>query len=344
LNIRIINPVEYLDWDSLLLQSNNHSFFHTSAWAKVLQESYGFLPINFVMFEKDRFSMIIPMMEVHSPLIGKRGVSLPFTDQCSPYYLKMENLQDGVQSVIKFGENNKWRYIDWRDGGYFTERIPPWEVYYKHDIDLDKSESGLFSVLNDNNRRNIKKAIRENVTIKIDQKFDSMKSFCQLNCITRKRHGLPPQPFTFFKSVFTNIISPGDGAIISAFYKENMIASSVFFHFGKNVLFKFGASEMEHQNLRPNNLIMWEAIKWYRHRGFESINLGRTERHNQGLLQYKRTWGAKESLVKYYRYDVDKKTYRQKRQGSGDFYTKIFARTPKFLLRIFGRLFYRHAG
>jgi hypothetical protein len=283
-------------------------------------------------------------MEVYSPLKGKRGVSLPFTDQCTPYFQKKEFLQDAVQSAIDYGEKNKWKYIEWRDSPYFAESISPWEAYYVHDIDLAKTESRLFADLSDSNRRNIKKAIREGVTIKVDQSFDAIESFYRLNCLTRKRHGLPPQPFSFFKNVFEHIISTGYGTVVSAFHKEKVIAASVFFHFGTRALFKYGASEMEHQNLRPNNLIMWEALKWYNNNGFKTMNLGRTEPKNKGLLQYKRTWGAKESLLKYYRYDIRKQACLQKRPGRGDLYTRLFAQTPIIILRIIGRLFYKHAG
>jgi len=125
--------------------------------------------------------------------------------------------------------------------------------------------------------------------------------------MTRKRHGLPPQPFVFFKNVFDYIISKGYGIVVSALQSNTTIGASVFFHFGKNALYKYGASDMKFQNLRPNNLIMWEAIKWYRNRGNETINFGRTEPYNLGLLRFKRLWGASESPIKYYRYECKKR-------------------------------------
>lgn len=111
-----------------------------------------------------------------------------------------------------------------------------------------------------------------------------------------------------------------------------------------NSKFKYGASEIEHLDLRPNNLIMWEALKCYRHQGFETMSLGRTERENDGLLRLKRTWGPKEGLVTYYRYDLRKKTFLEKRAGRGALYASLFTRTPVSVFRVFGRLFYRYFG
>jgi hypothetical protein len=344
MEFQILNPSEYPNWDALLLRSNDHSFFHTSSWAKVLETTYRFKPLYFVGLEGGQAALLIPFMEIRSPLKGKRGVSLPFTDLCTPHVQKKEFLRSAVESVIDFGKENKWRYIEWRASEYFSEETPAWDAYFVHDIDLVKPEAELFSRLSGSNRRNIKKATREGVTVKIDQSNDSLKSFYRLNCLTRKRHGLPPQPFSFFKNVFEYVISEDYGTVFSAFHKEKVIAASIYLHFGTKALFKYGASEIEHHNLRPNNLIMWEALKWYRHQGFKTMNLGRTELAHHGLQQYKRTWGAKERLFKYYRYDIRKKIFLQKLPGGENLYMRLFARTPTFVLRIIGRLFYKHVG
>jgi CelD/BcsL family acetyltransferase involved in cellulose biosynthesis len=166
-----------------------------------------------------------------------------------------------------------------------------------------------------------------------------------LNLITRKRHGLPPQPFFFFKNVFDHILSKGYGVIVTATHKEKVVSASVFFRFGKKALYKYGASELKYQSLRPNNLVMWEAFRWLKDRGVETIDLGRTETYNTGLLQFKRTWGGRESLLKYYRYTLKNRAFSQRRtKRTNPPYTRLFLIVPKSVLRIIGRLFYKHAG
>jgi hypothetical protein len=341
MNLEIINPIEYPDWDTLLIRNGDFSFFHSAAWAKVLKESYGYDPVYFASIEAGRLFLLMPFMNVVSPLTGRRGVSLPFTDRCAPFFLRKELLGDAVEQATGYGIKAGWKYIEWRDADYFSKDPSPWEVYYTHDLNLMRTESELFSSLKDSNRRNIHKAIREGVSIKIDYSLSSVKSFYRLNCMTRRRHGLPPQPFIFFKNVFDSVISKGNGIVVSAFHSNTMIAASVFFHFGKQAMFKYGASDMKHQNLRPNNLIMWEAIKWYRNQGYETLNFGRTEFDNHGLIHFKRLWGPIERTLKYYRYDYKKKIYLQNKQRIG-FQKKIFLRTPASILRILGRLFYKH--
>ena len=80
MDIQIINPIEYEGWDDLLLSTQDYSFFHSSAWAKVLKEAYHYSPTYFTIFDNGNLKALVPVMQVDSFLTGKRGVSLPFTD------------------------------------------------------------------------------------------------------------------------------------------------------------------------------------------------------------------------------------------------------------------------
>ena len=81
-DIDIVNPIDYQGWDDLLISTTGCTFFHTSAWAKVLSETYHYDPVYFTVFDSDRLIGLIPMMKIKSMFTGRRGVSLPFSDYC----------------------------------------------------------------------------------------------------------------------------------------------------------------------------------------------------------------------------------------------------------------------
>ena len=81
-SVQIVDPLAIPDWDALVMSLPGHSFFHSSAWARVLEQTYGYKPIYFAKVENGKLSGLLPMMEVDSWLTGKRCVSLPFSDQC----------------------------------------------------------------------------------------------------------------------------------------------------------------------------------------------------------------------------------------------------------------------
>ena len=177
----------------------------------------------------------------------------------------------------------------------------------------------------------------------IDNSFDSLRKFYRLNCITRKNHGLPPQPFTFFKKVYDYVLSKKYGFIALAHYRDRVIAGAVYFHFGDKAIYKYGASEKQFQHMRANNLIMWEAIKWYAHREYSEFSFGKTNPEHHGLLQFKRGWGAQERSLYYYKYDFNNNRFIEDSVRNEKYY-KILKKMPIACLRMAGSLMYKHAG
>ena len=80
----IVDPTQFPQWDELLFKTPGSSFFHTSSWARVLKESYGYVANYFTEISDGEILTLLPVMEVRSFLTGCRGVSLPFTDSCEP--------------------------------------------------------------------------------------------------------------------------------------------------------------------------------------------------------------------------------------------------------------------
>ena len=346
MNPQTLNPLEFPAWDSFLLRTRDPSFFHSSIWAKILHESYRYKPLYLACIDKERLDLSMPLMEVPGLFAGKRGVSLPFTDHCAPFFREKKALDEAVHFAIDYGTSARWRYIEWRDAECFDADVPPSEAFYGHELDLQKSDEDLLRLLRENNRRNIKRAMREGVTIEFSQSSDSLRAFYRLNCQTRKRHGLPPQPFAFFSNILEHAISKGHGFIVSAYQARRLLASAIFFHFGSQAIYKYGASDPATHLLRPNNLILWEAMKRYRDLNLRTLSLGRTELDNHGLLRYKRSWGARERILKYYRYDLHRRAFLtrgpiSRRRG---FQTKVFSRLPDRILQAIGNLAYRYVG
>ena len=181
------------------------------------------------------------------------------------------------------------------------------------------------------------------MTIRFEHTLEALRGFYRLHCLTRRKHGLPPQPFFFFRNILDHIVSRDHGVIVSAFLSGKVIASSVFFHLGPSAIFKYGASDPASLAHRPNNLVMWEAIKWYRARKATAFNLGRTEIDNEGLRRFKLSWGASEGALIYSRYDFDRVAFARA-SLRGNHPLKLFSRIPIPVLRLAGRLFYKHIG
>jgi hypothetical protein len=344
LPLLIINPIEFPQWNESLRSLPGHSFFHTSSWAEALRASYGYQSHYFTLREGGALSAFLPCMGIRSALTGKRGVCLPFTDYCEPVVSDSTQFPAMFAAAVDFGKKQQWQYLEIRGGESFFPNEEPSEWHYGHTLDLTAGASELFSGLRDSTQRNIRKAEKENINITLSATPNAVQAFCRLNAMTRRDHGLPPQPRHFFQNVYDHILSKEMGFIVQASYNGAAIAANVYFHFGNQLIYKYGASDRACLHLRANHLVMWEAIRWGCDQGYKSLCFGRTEPQNRGLRQFKTGWGAREHSIKYYRYDLRKDAFIKVPGTIKPIYHKIFSKLPIPALNLLGGILYRHMG
>lgn len=343
MSLEPVNPLDIPNWDDLVLATGEASIFHSAAWARVLHESYGYKPVYFASFENGKLTSLMPFMEVDSWLTGKRGVSLPFSDRIKFLGAHGSSLSEVIPQVIDYGKKSGWRYAEWRDGRRLPEGETSTAIFYIHILHFDRDLTKIFSGFSPSTRRNIRRAGREGVNVEVVGSSEALKAFYRLHCMTRKSHGFPPQPYNFFEKILKHIILAHKGFLVLATFEKRPVAGAVFFYFGDTVVFKYGASDRRYHHLRPNNLVLWEAIKWCEEKSFRYLDFGRTKPGDKGLLRFKAGWGTKSQPVSYYKYDLRKRAFL----GDGDTWEwaqRFAGKLPLPIFNLVGSLLYRHVG
>jgi hypothetical protein len=191
-------------------------------------------------------------------------------------------------------------------------------------------------------RRAVRRAQKAGVEVTRHHGLDAVRHFYRLHGITRKRHGLPPPPFGFFRRLHEHVLSEGLGFVALARIGGRPVAAAVFVHFGVKAVLKYAASDRRYQQFRPNNLLLWEAIRWCVADGVLALSLGRTHPDNSGLRRFKSGWGARETNLEYFRYDVRSRAFVAPPDGSRGWHKPVFRHMPGILGRMAGSLLYRH--
>ena len=341
--IQIVNPLDIPDWDTYVYTFPDATIFHSAAWARVLIESYGFVPYYCILYQGKEIAGILPLMEVRDILGRKKGVSIPLSDFCEPLFSNLHDFQKAFELLTGIAQNKKWRAIELRGGEQWLSQELSYDKIYTHEIDLCPEPDIIFKSFSNTNRRNIRKAEKSGISVKHGNSLDAVKSFFYLNCLTRREHGLPPQPWKFFENLWKIFLSQGKGFITLVSYDGRAIAGNVYFIFGDKVLYKYGAFDRSFQYLRPNNSAMWESIKHCRKIGCRRFYLGRTELHHRGLRQFKLGWTQNENLHNYYRYNVARKHFlKNKVSLNRGLTTKIFRFIPQPVLTTIGKILYKY--
>lgn len=332
-----VNPLAHPDWDALLTRRPDFSFFHGAAWTKVLVETYGYRP-NWLAAE----NAWLPLMEVDSWLTGRRGVALPFTDECAPLCATKKEFAPLFAAAVELGKSSRWKHIELRGGNNFLNDAPASLSYFGHSLDLAQGEQRLFENMNGSARQAVRKAEKEGVTVEVAQTEAAIRDFYVLQCQTRRRHGLPPQPLEFFLNISRRILSQNQGIVVLASQGGEKIAGAVYFFLGGRAIYKYGASDFRRQQLRPNNLVMWAAMRWLARHGATSLDLGKTATANEGLRKFKLNLGAIERQIEYVKFDLRTGRFVVENDGVAGWHNRVFRALPVWLARRAGEWLYRH--
>jgi hypothetical protein len=320
------------------------TFFHGSAWAKVLHGTYGFHPHYFVHDNGGDLGAVLPLMEIDSWLTGRRGVGLPFTDECAPLTNDNDSLDAIYDEATAFAAGRKWAYLESRGGKNLIPGSQASTSFWGHALELVADEGAQLAKVSKSAKGVIKKAAQSGLTIEVSNSMEALRQFHRLLCKTRKRHGVPPQPFVFFENIYRHILAENKGCVILAKSGDTAAAGAVYLHWGKSAIYKFAASDEAFKSLGANNLVMWRGIRWHAEQGFTQLNFGRSATSNEGLRKFKLGWGPSEYLIEYVRRDIGNKCFVEKGEESAAWHTRVFNMLPIRLSEMIGAFLYKHAA
>ena len=112
-----------------------------------------------------------------------------------------------------------------------------------------------------------------------------------------------------------------------------------------SIRYAYGASDERYLHLAPNNLLMWTAITLGCTQRYETFDLGRTARDNQGLMEFKRRWGAIQEPLPYYYYPhVEGLASTSEQSLKFRMLTACWKRLPLGVAAPLGGYLYKHLG
>jgi hypothetical protein len=236
----------------------------------------------------------------------------------------------------------KWKYFELRDRSELSAPATPAVSFYGHRLDLKRSAEALLAGFRGSVRRALHKAESSGLTVEVTLERETILEFYWLHARTRRRHGLPPQPLKFFLNIYHEIVSPGMGFVVRASLGTRPISAAVFFHFGKNAVYKFGASDERYQCFRGNNLVVWKGIRHLQDCGARTLHFGRTSLGNRGLRRFKLSWGSEEESIKYFKFHCASEKWVSRPDGVSGVHERVFARLPLVLNCFAGSIIYPH--
>lgn len=289
----------------------------------------------------------IPFMEARTLSGHRKAVSLPFSDTTQPIITDPASFSTLWGHLIEHGRSRHWKTLELRGGATFLYDQPPVSSYFAHELNLEAGSDAVFKGFSPTCIRGIRKAEKAGLTVKHETSREALQIYYKMHCLTRKKQGVPPQPRLFFENIHHHLFIAGKGFVTLVYDQSIPVAGAIFLHVGDKAMYKFGASDPGKLANRPNNLVMWKAIQHLINNGMKSLHFGRTDLSHEGLRRFKLGWGARETHLLYYRYNVDQNCFIKKPETTNPFaslITAMFRHTPIVVSRFIGKHLYKYAG
>jgi lipid II:glycine glycyltransferase (peptidoglycan interpeptide bridge formation enzyme) len=125
-----------------------------------------------------------------------------------------------------------------------------------------RSEDDILTGMNQQWRRNIKKAAKSGVEV-TEGTEEELKAFHDLYVHTAQRDGFTPRPLAYFETMFGALRAEEDDRIklFLARHEGDLVAATIWIRVGGHTWYSYGASSSEKREVRGSNAAQWAMIQ-----------------------------------------------------------------------------------
>ena len=243
-----------------LMNNESARIYHHPAWLQSLCDAYGGEPFYVLITENETITGLAPFI-IFQKGSSKKVVSLPFTNYCDyilPDNIAFNKVHDFIGS--QFGTISEFdlRVL----GDEHLDGFSHTNDYLVHIIELKPTLEETYKSFGRRSiRRFIKKAEENNLTFHLGETEEDLKIFYELEVKLRRDIGLPPAPYDFFYSIWSNLKKQDMIFLPIVFAGDEPIAASLVLYYKDRIYFEYTGLSKEHKEFYGNHKIHWEMIK-----------------------------------------------------------------------------------
>jgi len=270
------------------------TLYHGAPWAEVLGRAYGFR-ILVAMAERGREVSAGCLLSSSKIPFAGRFIGLPFSDSAAPLSV---NAQAAAALLRGLAVAAPRRRASFEIRG--TAAPAPWqtsECFRQWSIDVARPFAELERDADRNFRRQVRHALAQGVAVETGDSEAMMQRFYRLQLETRRRLGVPPQPWRFFAAVHEVFAARGALEVWIAARDGRDLAAVVVLR-ERDALYAKWSARASHGADGASHLLFFSMLKRYAGHAAR-LDLGRTDARNAGLARFKEEMGAAASVLPY---------------------------------------------
>jgi FemAB-related protein (PEP-CTERM system-associated) len=282
-------------WDQFVEQHPHGSPFHTMAWMRSIQATFGFRPYYSLLLNNGEIAGIFPLFLVASRIRAKALISTPFAVYGGVLADSEAAIAAAREYVLGLGAALGVDYIELRNRhesqGIGLTPVPRYVTFTQ---ELTDDEDGLLNMIPRKTRAVVRKSLKSGFETRQSSDFAAFQDLYSSNL---RRLGTPSFPARHFENLIRYF---GERVNVREVLHNGQVAAAVFsFQFREQVLPYYGAADGRFNAQGASTYMYFDQMRCAAAQGFRVFDFGRSKKENSGSYDFKSHWGMRERELPY---------------------------------------------
>jgi len=301
LTVTVAEEAELGAWDEYVRAHPDGSPFLTSAWSRVVESTYGHHPFYLVAKQGSTICGSLPLFLFRSRLFNRVLTTSPYASWGSVCADSEASARLLLDRAIALACELDVNYLELKGlRGYQHPQLCPNTRYVTHRRALADPEIMWSKQLDGRKRRAVRKAQKYFLTC--GSGHELLECFYKLMVMTMHRLGTPVHSKAFYRNILSTFGQQAN--VLVARHRGAPVAGFLLVRHQGTMFHLAGGSDARYQYVRPNDFLMWEALRWAHLRGATTFDFGRSMA-GSGTATFKAQWGGTVANL-HYQYFLNK--------------------------------------
>lgn len=288
-------------WDEFV-HAHSNLLFSTSSWWQVLTQGYG-CPTRYLVLEKHgKWRCVLPGMIVGNRFFRVFYSLIPY----GGFIGERERIPEFLTLLYRWAKSQRIHRIQIVDPSIKKgQELPDFNCVesFRHMLELeDRSSDQIWKGYEDSLRRNIKKALKSDLSFEPIDSRQQVERFYRLYLESMQRNrALAKYPIQLFLGIY-DLLVPQHADVLFVTHQGQAVAGMVIIYSQDTAHYFHGGSETRYLDLRPNDLLFHRAIELAQEKGKTYFDFFGSDKRLSSLIRFKDKWGThREELFNFHR-------------------------------------------
>jgi hypothetical protein len=314
MKIQVYPSYDLSKWDDLIC-SLGGNVFHSSAWSIYKKASLGAMPLYLLGQDGGNECVAASLVFLHTSRRWPLSLWSRFLEIDTTPLVRDNNegiLKEFLAGVEYIARQRRCLFIKVHSSAAweFNPRILQSLGYdlakrYEFRLDLDLPMEALWKNMKENRRREVKKALKNNLKFVENNTISGLENLRELQLCSRQRarergEDYPIPELDRYQKLKDYLVDRGMGRVFLAQKDAKVISAALILHFDDRAFYRNAGHDSLGYSLGAPSFLIWNVIGFLQKRGVKEFNLGGVpgdanspDSFSYGLYHWKRQWGGR---------------------------------------------------